>query len=107
MRHDLERLEQRWGLAPQSAGFGVWDLDVHHHKVHHSPQWKARLGYGDADEADEVDEVDEVDSTELWRSRVHPNALQPMLQGLSDHLAGLTESYEIEFRMRATSGRYH
>jgi PAS domain S-box-containing protein len=98
MRHDLERLEQRWGLALQSAGFGVWDLDVRQHKVHYSPQWKAMLGYGD---------VDEVESTDIWRNRVHPGDLQAMLQRLGDHLAGHTASYEIEFRLRAADGHYH
>ena len=98
MRHDLERLEQRWGLALQSAGFGVWDLDVPGQTVHFSPQWKAMLGYGNADEAD---------STETWRQRVHADDLPLMLHRLTEHLADRTEGYEIEFRLRAASGRYH
>ncbi len=38
MRQDLAALEQRWGLALESAGFGVWDLDVAAQTVRCSPQ---------------------------------------------------------------------
>ena len=97
MQSDLRQLEQRWGLALQSAGFGVWDLDVRAHTVHYSPQWKAMLGYADADEAD---------STAIWRERVHPDDLQPMLAALAGHLVGDEPTYEFEFRLRAADGSY-
>lgn len=97
MRRDLQALEQRWGLALQSAGFGVWDLDVRSQTVHYSPQWKAMLGY---------EATDEPDSTATWRARVHPEDLQPMLESLSAHLAGRDPGYEMEFRLRAADGSY-
>jgi PAS domain S-box-containing protein len=97
MRGDLQELEQRWALAVQSAGFGVWDLDVANQQVHYSPQWKAMLGYA---------AIDEADSTATWRSRVHPDDLQPMLTALTGHLAGTQTAYEIEFRLRAADGGY-
>ena len=85
MRSDLQHLEQRWGLALQSAAVGVWDLDVRGETVHYSPQWKALLGYGSSDEAD---------STALWRSRVHADDLQPRLAALQAHLSGVRPVYE-------------
>jgi len=97
MRRDLQQLEQRWGLAEQSAGFGVWDLDVRDQVVHYSPQWKALLGYNDTDEAD---------STAVWRSRVHTDDLQPMLTALTGHLDGREPAYAMEFRLRAADGSY-
>jgi PAS domain S-box-containing protein len=97
MRRDLEELEQRWGLAVQSASFGVWDLDVLKDTVHYPPQWKAMLGYDDADVAD---------PTAAWRGRVHPDDLQPMLTALFDHLSGRHPTYEKEFRLRAADGSY-
>jgi PAS domain S-box-containing protein len=97
MQQHLQELEQRWGLAVQSAGFGVWDLDVPGHLVRYSPQWKAMLGYGDGDEAD---------STAIWRARVHPEDLQPMLEALSGHLRGERPAYEIEFRLHAADGSW-
>ncbi|RZL11134.1 MAG: PAS domain S-box protein [Rubrivivax sp.] len=97
MRRDLEQLEQRWGLALQSAGFGIWDLDVPTQTVHYSPQWKAMLGYGHEDAPD---------STAAWRSRVHPDDLPAMLAALSHHLSGQHPNYEMEFRLRAADGSY-
>ncbi|HZE91123.1 MAG TPA: PAS domain-containing protein, partial [Rhizobacter sp.] len=75
----------------------VWDLDVRSQKVHYSPQWKAMLGYEDTDVAD---------STDTWRSRVHPDDLQPMLAALTQHLDGRDLAYEMEFRLRAADGTY-
>jgi PAS domain S-box-containing protein len=97
MRNDLEQLEHRWGLAVQSAAFGVWDLDVPGHAVHYSPQWKAMLGYGHSAEAD---------ATQTWRARVHPDDLPGMLDALSRHLEGREPAYEAEFRLRTADGRY-
>jgi PAS domain S-box-containing protein len=97
MRDDLQQLEQRWGLALQSAGFGVWDLDVRRQRVSYSPQWKAMLGYADADG---------VDATGVWRGRVHPDDLQPMADALNAHLTGRAAAYAHEFRLRAADGSY-
>lgn len=97
MRDDLRDLQNRWELAIQSAGFGVWDLDPCEQTVHYSPQWKAMLGYDDRDERD---------STACWRARVHPDDLEPMLQALQAHLDARSVAYEKEFRLRAADGRY-
>jgi PAS domain S-box-containing protein len=97
MRDDLRDLESRWQLAMMSAGFGVWDLDPCEQTVHYSPQWKGMLGY---------DVRDERDSTATWRSRVHPDDLEPMLHALDAHLDGRTVAYEKEFRLRAADDRY-
>lgn len=92
-----ERGEQRWGLAEQSAGFGIWDLDLVQGVVQYSAQWKAMLGYAPTETAD---------STEVWRSRVHPEDLPAMLQALNAHVAGLQAAYQHEFRLRAANGHY-
>lgn len=97
MQRDVQLLEQRWGLAIQSAGFGVWDLDVPGQTVHYPPQWKAMLGYP---------AVDERDSTATWRGRVHPTDLPPMLAALGAHLTGDEPGYTMEFRLRAADGSY-
>jgi PAS domain S-box-containing protein len=97
MHDDFGQLEQRWGLALQSAGFGIWDLDLVSDRVHYSPEWKAMLGY---------DGPDEPEGTGVWRGRVHPDDLQPMVTAIVDHLDGHSVSYEQEFRLRAADGRY-
>ncbi|MDP2005996.1 MAG: PAS domain-containing sensor histidine kinase [Rubrivivax sp.] len=99
MQKDLKALEERWGLALQSAAFGVWDLDPKAQHVHYSPEWKATLGYGDLPDA-------ETERTTFWRSRVHPEDLPPMLDALHAHLDGDTDSYAAEFRLRAADGSW-
>ena len=97
MQKELNALEQRWGLALQSASFGVWDLDPVAQRVHYSPEWKAELGYAVNDEPE---------PTAVWRSRVHPEDLDTMVAELGRHLDGQTEAYTFEFRLRAADGRY-
>ncbi|MET0208344.1 MAG: PAS domain-containing sensor histidine kinase [Burkholderiaceae bacterium] len=97
MPSDPKILVQRWGLALQTAAFGVWDLDVPAGEVHYSPEWRSMLGYGDAAEPDAI---------AVWRARVHPDDLQPMVDALNAHIDGRSESYEKEFRLRAADGRY-
>jgi PAS domain S-box-containing protein len=97
MQHELKDLERRWGLALQSAAFGVWDLDPRRQRVHYSPEWKQMLGYGN---------VDEVDSTATWRERVHPDDRAPMVAALEAHLGGREDAYAFEFRLRAADGSY-
>ncbi len=99
MQQDLKALEERWGLALQSAAFGVWDLDPRAQRVHYSPEWKAMLGYGDLP-------VEETEHTDFWRRRVHPDDLQRMLAALHAHLAGDASSYAVEFRLRAADGSW-
>lgn len=84
--------EERWRLALDNADFGIWDLDPRAELVHYTPQWKARLGFAQADVAD---------STAFWRSRVHPDDLSPMLGALRAHLDGFTPTYEMRFRLQA------
>jgi PAS domain S-box-containing protein len=97
MQDELTQLERRWGLAVQTARFGVWDLDPADHRVHYSPEWKAMLGYPPTDEAD---------TTATWRARVHPEDLAPMIERLTAHLEGRSDTYETEFRVRAADGSY-
>ena len=94
---ELGSLERRWGLAVQTARFGVWDLDPVARLVHYSPEWKGMLGY---------EAVDTPDATATWRGRVHPDDLGAMLASLSAQLEGRSEAYEAEFRVRAADGRY-
>ncbi|MDE2082810.1 MAG: PAS domain-containing protein [Burkholderiales bacterium] len=94
---ELEALEQRWGLALQSAGFGIWDLDPQRQRVLFSPQWKALLGYEPSNRSD---------STALWRDRVHPDDLAGMVAAQTAHLQGSADGYEVEFRLRSADGRW-
>ena len=94
---NLTAEEERWRDALQRAVFGVWDLNPRNEVVRYSPQWKARLGFP---------RIDSPDSTSFWRSRVHPDDFNPMLRALQLHLDGYTDTYQMQFRLRAGNYRY-
>ena len=87
----------RWQAALEAAGDGLWDWEVESGKVHFSPGWKEMLGFT-------PDELS--DSLEEWETRVHPDDLPVVLRVLKTHLAGETESYRCEHRVRCKDGTY-
>jgi PAS domain S-box-containing protein len=96
MQYDTSS-DHKLALAERHAGLGVWDLDLKNSTVHYSSHWKSQLGY-------EPTEVP--DHTTVWRDRVHPDDLQPMVHALTEHLEGRQPAYEQEFRLRAADGHY-
>jgi hypothetical protein len=88
---------QAWRQAVERGELGVWDLRPPMEAVHHSPQWKVRLGFPN---------VDEADSTDFWRCRVHPQDLQPMLEAMRAHAEGSRPTYEATFRLRSNGSGY-
>jgi hypothetical protein len=89
--------EQAWRQAIECGELGVWDLRPPLDTVHHSPQWKERLGFPN---------VREADSTDFWRCRVHPDDLDSMLEAIHTHTDGSSRSYEARFRLRSNGSGY-
>jgi len=89
--------EDRWRLAVDSVGDGVWEADIATKQVYFSHQWKAMLGYEDH----------EIDSApEEWLSRIHPDDRVRTDAEMQRYLAGECASYRCEFRMLAKDGSY-
>ena len=89
--------ELRWRQAMDAGELGVWDLRPELETVHHSPQWKLRLGFPEPQAAD---------STHFWRCRVHPEDLQAMLAAIYAHAQGDSPKYEARFRLRSNGSGY-
>jgi PAS domain S-box-containing protein len=88
---ELQRLKERFELAVEGANLGVWDWDVPTGEVEFSEQWARMLGHS----------PDEVDSRfEEWEKRVHPDDLGRVTDALDEHVAGGTDYYDVEHRMR-------
>ncbi|NCN04462.1 MAG: PAS domain-containing protein [Spirochaetales bacterium] len=93
----LSRLESRWRRALESAGDGVWEIDLKSGKVYFSPLWKSMLGYS----------IGEIQGTlDQWDSLVHPDDLGPMKAVFRDHLWGRTPTYSHAHRIRKKDGSY-
>jgi PAS domain S-box-containing protein len=96
-QESLQRSEQRLSFALEGASDGLWDWDVRTNEVYYSPHWKALLGYKD-------DEVEH--HFKEWEKLTHPEDLTSALQAIQDVLAGKTQHYEVEFRMRHKAGHW-
>jgi PAS domain S-box-containing protein len=97
LHQEVARMEERWTLALDGAGHGVWDMDLATGLTDVSARLMGLLGQ--ADRAD-------VWTVDRWRDNVHPDDLAPAIEAARQHLRGETPSLEIELRMRSAGGRW-
>ena len=93
----LAENEERWRLALEAAGDGVWDWDMAHNRVLFSRGWKTMLGYSEAEIGSELDE---------WKKRVHPDDMSSVLDDLERHFAGEATFYTNEHRVLSKDGSW-
>ncbi|SNR71638.1 PAS domain S-box protein, partial [Halorubrum vacuolatum] len=94
---EIQDLNERLELAIDGANLGVWDWDMRTDDVELNDNWATMLGY----EPDEIgSHIDE------WEHRVHPDDREFAENTLNEHIAGETEYYDTEHRMRAADGRW-
>jgi diguanylate cyclase (GGDEF)-like protein/PAS domain S-box-containing protein len=89
--------EERWRLALQAAGEGVWDWNAQSNRVMVSPGWTRTLGYEPNDTGYELGE---------WSKRVHREDLPHVLAEIQAHFEGKTPSYCSEHRLRCGDGSW-
>ncbi len=88
--------EERFSLCVQGSNDGLWDWDVATNQVYYAPRFKELLGYRDEEMANVFD---------AWRSRLHPDDLEPTMEAIRRHLDE-REPYDVEYRMRTRRGAY-
>jgi len=86
---------ERWRLALEASGDGVWDWHLASGHEYRSPLWGAMLGYT----------PDETAGLE-WRHLLHPEDRDEALRRLEACLHGSTAAYEAEFRLLGKDGKY-
>ncbi|GAB5605041.1 7TM diverse intracellular signaling domain-containing protein [Sideroxyarcus sp. TK5] len=96
-RAEIEQQDERWRLAIESAGEGVWDWRVPSGDVLYSRRWKGMLGYEEQEIANNV---------EAWRKLVHPFDLPGASEGIAACFAGKATAYRSEFRMLCKDGSW-
>jgi PAS domain S-box-containing protein len=93
----LRRREERLTLVMEGINDGVWDWDLEADEVYFSPRWKSMLGYTE-------DEIPNEFTS--WERLIHPGDRERALAALQVHLAGHTEVYRLEHRLRHKDGVY-
>ncbi|MCX5874658.1 MAG: PAS domain S-box protein, partial [Deltaproteobacteria bacterium] len=89
--------QERLDLALKGADLGAWDLDMLKGQAVVNERVLNIVGY----------RLDEIAPTlDFWQSLLHPDDIPHTLRAFEDHLAGHTDSYESEYRVKAKSGEY-
>jgi len=93
----LQESEDRWKLALESTGDGVWDWYVQTGKEFFSQRCKEIYGFS----ADEIG-----DDSDALDGRTHPDDMEQMLRDREAHFKGLTDAYRNEHRIRCKDGSW-
>ncbi len=95
MAMDLKHSEERWQLALQAVGDGMWDWNLVDNTVYYSPRWEEIVGFAPGAAPRELDTFSE---------HVHPDDLASVFAKVNQYLAKQTPEYNMEFRMLRVDG---
>ena len=90
----LRELNRRFVLAADSAGFGVWELDLVHNKLHWD-KWMFKI-YG-------IKREDFGEAYEAWKKGVHPQDIEKANEEVEQAIRGEKE-FDSEFRIIRPDG---
>jgi diguanylate cyclase (GGDEF)-like protein/PAS domain S-box-containing protein len=92
----LRTNEERWKLALEAAGDGVWDWNVQTGEMILSSRFKTMFGYAQGERTNHLDD---------WTATIHPDDKPRVMIAMQMHLSGTTSAYGSEFRRRCQSGQ--
>lgn len=93
----LRKSEERFALSMDATQDGLWDWDVTTDAVYFSPSYYRILGY----------EPGGFPSTiAAWKERIHPGDGERVLQAYEICVAGFSEFFTMEYRLRARTGEW-
>jgi diguanylate cyclase (GGDEF)-like protein/PAS domain S-box-containing protein len=94
---ELKQIGERLTLAAEGANDGLWQWNLRTQEFYVSGRWRAMLGLSaDAGIGRSAD----------WLERVHPDDLEDLKETLKAHLAGHTDVFQHEHRIRHADGTY-
>ncbi|NEO57567.1 MAG: response regulator [Okeania sp. SIO3B5] len=93
----LSDREERYALAISGTNDGLWDWDIQTNQVYYSPTWMRIIGYED-------DPLPHTLST--WSDNIHPDDLEATVRDVEAHLAGETERFQHNHRIKHRDGHY-
>ena len=96
-QENLRETEERWLLAIQSNGLGIWDWHVQSGEVIYTDRLQEMLGYAAGEWPQHV---------ESWISRVHPEDLPEVKRLIDEYIAGESVEYVCEHRLLCKDGSW-
>jgi len=89
--------EERWKLALEAAGDGVWDWNVQTGEVVFSKRFGQLFGFAENEYGHRM---------ENWNSRIHPDDKRRVMADMQAHLSGKTANYFNEHRGQCKDGSW-
>ncbi len=89
--------EERLHLALEASDLGLWDWNISSGKIYRDWRWRKMLGYAEHEIGDHLS---------VFEQLVHPEDWPTVSSALNAHLQGASPVYEVEFRMRCSSGEW-
>jgi PAS domain S-box-containing protein len=96
LEQSVRELEDRYALTVERANDGIWEWNVETGAVEFSIRWRGLLGQMDA----------HLGRIEEWQELLHPEERSVVMLCLENHLKGLTEHFDKEYRLRHGDGVY-
>ncbi len=93
----LSSSEQRWKVAMESTGDGVWDWNVTEARIVFSEHWQKILGFAPQKGDHKPD---------AWHQRIHPDDVPEVTALQQQVLDGEREQYAIEYRLLCPDGSW-
>lgn len=93
----LRDSEKTLNLALEGAQIALWDQNFKTGVVNRSDYWAIMLGY---------DPEEIKNNLEFWKSHIHPEDYELVMNEAKKHEAGLTEYFKVQHRMRCKNGSY-
>lgn len=104
----LQESELRVKMAARGSDIGFWDYDLSTGQIQFDDHWHLMLGYKQGELPEIFATREELANPEAllseldpeWKELLHPDDLMPAIKMLDDYIAGRSNSYDIEIRLR-------
>lgn len=93
----LYESQQSFTFAVEGAGDGIWDWDVITGSMLMSGNYESMLGYQPGELSPDI---------ETWRRSIHPQDREAAENQLVDYMAGRSQQFSVELRLRCKDGSY-
>jgi len=97
LEHSVRELEDRYALTVERANDGIWEWNLETGAVEFSLRWKGLVGQPEA----------RIKQIEDWQALLHPEERAAVMLCLENHLNGLTQHFDKEYRLRHGDGHFH